>query len=58
MEAFINFNGSDTEVAKPGRYYKFFFLFPGSNVKKAKFFLAKAAILGLYGVESTFEVPA
>ncbi|XP_050732716.1 double-stranded RNA-specific editase 1-like isoform X4 [Eriocheir sinensis] len=30
----------------------------GSNVKKAKFFLAKAAILGLYGVESTFEVPA
>ncbi|XP_045122117.1 double-stranded RNA-specific editase 1-like isoform X4 [Portunus trituberculatus] len=30
----------------------------GTNVKKAKFFLAKAAILGLYGVESTFEITA
>nr|XP_045593770.1 double-stranded RNA-specific editase 1-like isoform X6 [Procambarus clarkii] len=30
----------------------------GPNVKKAKFFLAKEAILGLYGVESTFETPA
>ncbi|XP_063844628.1 double-stranded RNA-specific editase 1-like isoform X6 [Scylla paramamosain] len=30
----------------------------GTNVKKAKFFLAKAAILGLYGVESTFEISA
>ncbi|KAG0719199.1 Double-stranded RNA-specific editase 1 [Chionoecetes opilio] len=30
----------------------------GSNVKKAKFFLAKAAIQGLYDVESTFELAA
>ncbi|KAG7173438.1 Double-stranded RNA-specific editase 1-like 1 [Homarus americanus] len=30
----------------------------GPNVKKAKFFLAKEAILGLYGVESSFETPA
>ncbi|XP_069956049.1 double-stranded RNA-specific editase 1 isoform X2 [Cherax quadricarinatus] len=29
----------------------------GPNVKKAKFFLAKEAILGLYGVDSTFEPP-
>jgi len=27
------------------------------NVKKAKFFLAKAAIMGLYQVESLFEAP-
>ncbi|XP_063856891.1 interleukin enhancer-binding factor 3 homolog isoform X2 [Scylla paramamosain] len=30
----------------------------GTNVKKAKFFLANTAILGLYGVESTFEISA
>nr|XP_053643733.1 double-stranded RNA-specific editase 1-like isoform X4 [Cherax quadricarinatus] len=30
----------------------------GPNVKKAKFSLATEAILGLYGVESTFETPA
>ncbi|XP_069956045.1 double-stranded RNA-specific editase B2-like isoform X4 [Cherax quadricarinatus] len=29
----------------------------GPNVKKAKFFLAKEAILELYGIESTFEPP-
>ncbi|XP_064104647.1 double-stranded RNA-specific editase 1-like isoform X2 [Macrobrachium nipponense] len=30
----------------------------GPNVKKAKFNLAKSAILGLYGVESAFEPPS
>ncbi|XP_071521710.1 double-stranded RNA-specific editase 1-like isoform X8 [Panulirus ornatus] len=30
----------------------------GPNVKKAKFFLAKEAIQGLYGIESTFQTPA
>ncbi|XP_063885610.1 interleukin enhancer-binding factor 3-like isoform X2 [Scylla paramamosain] len=30
----------------------------GTNVKKAKFFLANTAILGLYGVESTLEISA
>nr|XP_045593773.1 double-stranded RNA-specific editase 1-like isoform X3 [Procambarus clarkii] len=34
------------------------FVGEGPNVKKAKFFLAKEAISGLYGVESTFETPA
>ena len=33
-------------------------IFSGPNVKKAKFFLAKAAIQGLYGVDSTFEATA
>ncbi|XP_069950832.1 double-stranded RNA-specific editase 1 isoform X4 [Cherax quadricarinatus] len=30
----------------------------GPNVKKAKFFLAKEAVLGLFGIASTFESPA
>jgi len=30
----------------------------GLNVKKAKFFLAKAALLAVYQLESTFEAPA